>query len=45
MVSETKSQCPFCEKICLAIWNVKRGLDIKVIKALFYIGATFRKLE
>jgi len=31
----------FCEKIYLGIWNVKKGLDIKVIKAPFYIGETF----
>jgi hypothetical protein len=31
----------FCEKNSLAIWNVKKGLDVKVIKPPFYIGETF----
>jgi len=35
----------FCEKFCLGIWNVKKGLYIKVIKAPFYIGESFWKVE
>jgi len=46
MASETKLHCHiFCEKICLGIWNVKKGLDIIVIQAPFYIGETFWKVE